>query len=181
MNPLLTLPDKKSISQRQFKSCFGVSSPEFDKLLSYFEPIWQAKKEELARQRWSKKQRKQKAGSGSKAKLPRASDCLVFVLYYLKQYPSFDALGAVFDMSGGQANRLLHYHCKTLIAALDAMQVLPKTSFEDVEAFQDFVQRNNLSQILIDATERVIQRPEDEQRQKDHYSGKKNDTLSKTQ
>jgi hypothetical protein len=40
--------------------------------------------------------RKRKPGGGQKGKLPTAYEKLVFLLYYLKAYPTFNVLGTQF-------------------------------------------------------------------------------------
>lgn len=174
MHPLFTaLENPNTIKERQFKSGFGLSQKNFENLLSYFEPIWSKEKADDIASRWQKRERKIKPGSGLDCKLPSAAICLGFTLYYLKQYPTFDALGLLFNMTGGRANILLHKYRNTLFEALEKMNVLPKSTFKDAEEFQTFLKVNKLDEILVDATERPIQRPQNEQKQKAHYSGKK--------
>lgn len=174
MSSLFALLENPKVSSRQFKSSFGLSKEDFNKLLSPFEIIWQQKKDDISALRWKNKKRKQKPGSGKKPKLPSASTALCFVLYYLKQYPTFDAFGAQFNMTGSCANKLFHFHRQTLFESLDQLGVLPKDKFNSIKEFQKFVKANGIDQILIDATERLIERPKNEERQKASYSGKKN-------
>jgi hypothetical protein len=182
MHPLFSALEKPySIKERQFKSGFGLNQKNFENLLLHFEPIWAQKKSDDIASRWQKRERKIKPGSGLDCKLPSAAICLGFTLYYLKQYPTFDALGLLFNMTGGRANILLHKHRDTLYEALKKMNVLPKNSFDNAEEFQVFLKANKMDEILVDATERPIQRPQNEERQKAHYSGKKKGTLSKIQ
>lgn len=173
MSSLFAFVKKSSVCQRQFKGTFGVSQQDFATLLSEFEVIWQQKKDAACELRWKNKKRKQKEGSGKKPGLATASNALCFVLYYLKQYPTFDALGALFNMTRGSANHLFHYHRKTLMESLENLGVLPPDKFKTVEEFQTFAKANGIEKILIDGTERVIQRPKNEARQKACYSGKK--------
>lgn len=176
---ILKLLSKPKVSQRQIKGNFGVTIEQFEKIEQHFTAIFESKRAAKKAARWANKVRKKKEGSGKKPKLPTARAALAFTLYYLKQYPTFDCLGAQFDMDGSTANKLFHEHRVTLQQALDEMQVLPKTGFKDVKEFQQFLKANDLEQLLIDAVERLIQRPGDQEVQKAFYSGKKKDTLLK--
>jgi hypothetical protein len=124
MMPLLSLIENPEAVAREFKSNFGVSKADFEKVQSFFSPIWQRKREAAIAARWVGKERKTKPGSGlSKSKLKGAKPCLAFLLYYLKQYPTFDALGTQFNLTGGHANHLFHLHWPTLVKALKEMKV----------------------------------------------------------
>jgi hypothetical protein len=67
-----------------------------------------------------------------------------------------------------------------LADTLDRLGLLPKRKFETVEEFQEFCSQLELDQLLVDVTERPCRRHQDNQVQREHYSGKKNDIRSKT-
>ena len=156
---------------RQFKGTYGVSFEEFDVILSEFGPLVEAAKKEAVAQKWQDKQRIRKEGGGNKEKLPTSAHKLCFVLYYLKNYPTFDTFGTVFGMSSGHANKCLHLYWPFLVKTLDQLDVLPKDSFESLEEFQGYLKQHQIDKILVDATERLIERPKNNQ--KEFYSGKK--------
>ena len=60
---------------------------------------------------------------------------------------------------------------------LDYLNVLPKTKFDTPEEMQRSFK--GIDTLVIDATERVIQRPQDPAAQAECYSGKKKDTPRK--
>jgi len=92
-------------------------------------------------------------------------------LFYYKCYPTFDVLGLLFDLERGRSNRWVHRLQETLEAALGEKMVLPERKLESIEQFLE--RFPDVKEIIIDGTERPVQRPKDEEKQKDHYSGKK--------
>ena len=111
-------------------------------------------------------------GGGQKGKLCRLEDKLLFILLYEKTYPLQTMLGLQFGLSQGRVNEWIHRLTPVVRAALAEMGHLPE---RDGEA----VQRSELAQaggadVVIDGTERRRQRPQDEEAQRDQYSGKKN-------
>ena len=159
-------------TERQVRAVIGMSPKQFFILLPVFEKFLNAKKED-------DKKNKLKPDNGKEGQLKTSSDKLLFMLCYLKCYPSFDVIGFMFDMSGSSANIWFSKLLPILIQTFDALSVLPKTKFESVEQLRDAFK--NYNTLIIDATERVIQRPQDKDLQKEHYSGKKSSTPLKIQ
>lgn len=167
----------KSISprfrtERQVKAVIGMSPKQFFIILPVFEQYLNAKKE-------NDRKNKLKPDNGKEGQLKTSSDKLLFMLCYLKCYPSFDVIGFIFDMSGSSANIWFSKLLPILIQTLDELAVLPKTKFESVEELREAFK--NYDTLIIDATERVIQRPQDKSLQKEHHSGKKSLTPLKIQ
>ncbi len=86
-------------------------------------------------------------------------------------YPTFDLAGVLFDLDRAQANRWMHRLQPLLEEALGEKMALPKrklTSLEEfIEAFPE------VERVILDGTERPIQRAKDRDQQKEDYSGKK--------
>ena len=99
------------------------------------------------------------------------NDKLVFLLYYLKVYPTFDVLGAQFGMSRSKACENVHALRPILYKALQNLGVMPYREFKTVAEFR--VACAWIDDLLIDATERPHSRPANDAKQKDLYSGKK--------
>lgn len=152
-------------TERQVKAVIGMSPKQFFIMLPVFEQFLNAKKEE-------NKKDKIKPDNGKEGQLKTPSDKLLFILCYLKCYPSFDVIGFIFDMSGSSANTWFSKLLPILIETFDHLAILPKTEFESIEELRDAFKE--IDTLVIDATERVIQRPQDKNLQKEHYSGKKN-------
>ena len=106
------------------------------------------------------------------------TDKLFFTLVYFKTYPTFDVLGTQFGMGRSKANENLHKLAPILVQTLNRLGVMQHREFASVEemkaAFKD------IDRVLIDVTERLYRRSQDDETQRDHYSGKKNITPSKT-
>jgi hypothetical protein len=163
--------------ERQMRSLTGVSLSQFEILLEVFTKIyhdmqWQAYQEGLAAGT-----RKRQPGGGQKGALPTMKDKLMFVLYYFKVYPTFDVLGTQFNMVRSKANENLHKLVPVLYQSLVHLGVMPQREFATPDELLQAL--DGLDTILIDVTERNHRRPQDDQEQREHYSGKKNDTRSK--
>jgi hypothetical protein len=121
--------------------------------------------------RRSKQPRERLVGGGRKPRLATVEDKLIYILFYFKCYPTFDLAGVLFDLDRSQANRWMHRLQPVLEAALGQQQALPKRKLhsmaEFIEAFPE------VKRVIIDATERPVQRAKDNEKQKEDYSGKK--------
>ena len=163
---------------RHMRSLTGVSLTQFEILLevftmTYTELQWQAYQDGLAagiRQR--------RPGGGKKGALPTMRDKLFFLLYYFKVYPTFDVLGTQFNMARSKANENLHKLTPVLYQTLVHLEVMPYRKFASPNELLEAL--DGIDTILIDVTERNHRRPQDNQAQREHYSGKKSDTHSKT-
>jgi hypothetical protein len=110
-------------------------------------------------------------GGGRKARLLRVEEKLFFILFYFKCYPTFDVAGVLFELERSQTNRWMHRLQPVLEAALGKKMALPERKLESLE---QFVQRfPEVGEVMIDGTERPIQRPQDPEGQRLNYSGKK--------
>ena len=157
------------LTDRQFKAVTGCSREEFYKLLPTFiivydETIWEAYYE-------NEEERKRKPGGGSLGKLRDYESRLYFVLYFFKTYPTYDVLGANFDMSGPKAWKNAKKLYPILEATLRKLGVCPARNFHDLEEFKDFI--NGEEDLFVDATTRKHYRPRDNETQKEYYDGKK--------
>lgn len=118
-----------------------------------------------------KPKRKRKAGAGQKGKLPTVEAKLLFILFYLKTYPTYDVLAFVTDRDRGRCCKSVHFLSKALKKALGKKLVLPKRKISSVEEFMTLFPE--AKDVFLDGTERRIQRPKDPKRQRKAYSGKK--------
>jgi hypothetical protein len=150
--------------ERQLKAVTGLSTEQFFILLSVFDPLLNSYAEE-------RKANKIKPNNGNIGILKDSKDKLLFILYFLKCYPTYDQFGFVFDMSGSSAYTWLYKIMPVFIETLSQLDVLPETKFETPEEMHEAFKEHDT--LLIDATERAIQRPKDNDEQKNHYSGKK--------
>jgi hypothetical protein len=152
-------------NERQLRATTGLSSKQFSLLL----PIFSKYIEEAKLEKYKGKNRK--IGSGKKGDLETADEKLLLILFYLKCYPTFDVLGFTFGISGDSAHRYIYSLFDILVKTLNHFGVLPHTKFKSPEELQAAF--TGVETLLIDATERVVQRPQDFELQNETYSGKK--------
>ena len=96
-------------------------------------------------------------------------DCSFFSI--MKCYPTFDEAGFYFDVDRSSCCRWAHWFLPALQETLGKELVLPERKVCDPEEFLRLFPE--VQGIFIDAPERPIQRPKDNKKQKEHYSGKK--------
>ena len=156
---------------RQMRALTGVSTEKLAVLEAAFAQAYAEEKERIYQKQVQDGQRQRKPGGGQKGKLRTIREKLIFVLYYLKVYPTFDVLGTQFGMARSKACENLHFLYPILGQALISFGVFPSREFETVEDFRAACQ--DVETLLIDATERPHRRPVDNKKQEELYSGKK--------
>ncbi len=114
---------------------------------------------------------------GRPPQLAAIEDKLLFILFYLKTYPLQEVQGHVFGLSQGQANVWIHRLSEVLKETLKAQGHLPaRLPAEMLARLED----ESPQTFGIDGTERRLQRPAEDERQRQHYSGKKKPIRSRT-
>lgn len=157
---------------RQMKALTGLSFAEFDQLLPVFSAVYEAEQQRRYEQAVQAGSRHRKRGGGRKSKLPTLADKLLFVLYYYKTYPTFDQLGAKFDLARSKAHERLYELSPLVHETLVQLEMMPQRECQSVAELMQAL--DGIDEIIIDATERAYRRPQDAQQQQEHYSGKKN-------
>ena len=104
-------------------SLTGFRKNELDELLSVFELEWD---DYTVHYTFEGKLRKRKSYTKSNSVLPKAEDKLFFVLFYYKQYPIQEVMGANFNMSQPQVNAWLKLLGVILRRTLKKLSVLPE-------------------------------------------------------
>jgi hypothetical protein len=158
--------------ERQMKALTGLSQDQFDHLLPCFRAIYESTQHKTYAEGVASGTRRRKPGGGSKGKLPTMAEKLQFVLYYYKTYPTFDVLGTHFDMARSKAHENLHKLSPILYDTLVHLDLMPYRELSTPEELKAALQGGD--RLLIDATERAYHRSQDEAKQREHYSGKKN-------
>ena len=153
--------------ERLLRATTGLNLKAFTALKSSFEAV--LLETEIPRR--SKKPRERKVGGGRPPRLRTVEAKLVYILLYFKCYPTFELAGLLFDLNRSQANRWMHRLQPILEKALGREMALPERKLTNVK---DFVEQfPGVERVILDGTERPIQRPKDKERQKENYSGKK--------
>ena len=124
----------------------------------------------MAENRIEGKERKRKYGGGRHANLDKIEDKLLFILFYMKLYPLQAVIGFLFGISQAQANVWIHILSEVLKTALADLGQLPERVPQNLE---NILRNDGVEEVTIDATERRCQRPKDNEKQKEYYSGKK--------
>jgi Helix-turn-helix of DDE superfamily endonuclease len=158
--------------ERQMKALTGLSPAQFDDLLPVFNDIYGVTQQKRYEEGVESGTRRRKPGGGTKGKLPTITDKLLFVLYYYKTYPTFDVLGTQFEMARSKAHENLHKLSPILYDTLVHLDLMPYRELTTPAALKAALQGGD--RLLIDATERAYHRSQDEAKQREHYSGKKN-------
>src|SRR5712692_8103212 len=91
---------------------------------------------------------------------------------YYKTYPTFDVLGTQFELVRSKAHENLHKLSPILYDTLVYLELMPYRELGTPEALKSALQ--GIDHVIIDATERAYRRSQDDTKQREHYSGKKN-------
>jgi hypothetical protein len=151
-----------------FIAMTGLTREEFEKILPSFQKAWNGYLEQNYKNR---EDRERAYGGGQKGTtLTCIEDKLLFILYYFKVYPLQEILAFEFDMTQSTANEWVHILSGILQSALKESGYLPE---RNPEILKSILEKEDKKEFGIDGTERRIQRPKDNEKQKEHYSGKK--------
>lgn len=149
-------------SDRITKALTGLTRNEFMSLVAPF-----AHHLRLSFQRL----RKVNPQRGRPSFLKTPQEKLFYLLFYVKCYPTFDLAAWIFGVDKSSCCRWSHWYMEALRQTLDRELVLPKRKLCTPQQLFEMIP--DLKIILIDGTERPIRRPQDPERQKKYYSGKK--------
>lgn len=88
---------------------------------------------------------------------------------------TYDLLGLSFEMDRASVFRHQTFGLRILEMTLQRLGHMPKRFYESLEDFK--TQMAQEDQLILDASEQRRQRPQNQEDQKEDYSGKKKDTL----
>ena len=153
--------EKTACKPKELLSMTGYTLNEFNALLPSFEEAILESNQTL-----EGKERVNKPTAYKNSAFSNIADQLFFILIYMKQYTTQTMLGQLFGISQSKANLWIHYLMPILLTALGKMKALP------CRDMHEFIEKE-ASLYAHDGTERIIQRPKNNAKQKEHYSGKK--------
>lgn len=107
--------------------------------------------------------------------LPTSADKLLFIMLFLKTNPLQEVHATSFGMNQPQASKWLKLLSHLLLETLAKARVLPERKSERISKAVA-----GLTHILVDVTEREVERSTDYETQQEYYSGKKSVILSRT-
>jgi hypothetical protein len=102
--------------------------------------------------------------------LQSEQELLFFTLFSLKASLTYDVLGFVSGMDAANAKRHQTLGLQVLEQALRTAHCLPRRTFANAAEFAEYFQHEET--LSFDGIEQRIQRPRDNETQKDPYSGK---------
>ena len=130
----------------------GLTSTEFDELLTVFSAVFRRRQEEKA----ATKERQRRPGGGRKPILRTDEDRLLFILYHLKLYVIQEVQAFMFGMGQSQANYWIHHLSPVLEEALAELNMLPERQGERMEKT---LREGERPVFVQDASERRRNRP----------------------
>jgi hypothetical protein len=169
---MLLNKEKVLKSPRICQAVFGVSKEKIEAILPKFNQCLIAYRYQL------KPKRKRKVGGGRKGDLPTDLDKLLYILMFLKIYPTYDVLSIIANHQRSKCGDSVNFLLPVLEMTLDRELVLPKRKARSLE--EVFERCPELKDVFIDGTERRTQRPRNLKKRKKLYSGKKKSTTRKT-
>ena len=159
---------------RETKRIIGVTDKQLIKLIENAQKIESEKKQAIA----TREKGLIKPGGGRK-KLLKKSEEIILTLYYLHHVPTFQMLGINFGVSESTANNIFHYWIDIL------QELLPASLLEEFHGKEDeylWIQEILREQeLIVDSTEKSIYRPDNDDKPKKYYSGKKKNHTLKNQ
>jgi len=166
---MLSYLNLKEKHPSSFLTATGLTDEEFQVLLPNFESAYRALYSSNLTSEGKKRQRR--AGGGVKGQLAEFEDRLLFILVYQKTNGLQTMHGLQFGLSQPQSNYWIHRLLPVLREALSSMGMKPERDAAAVgENIETAAGGANLS---LDGTERRLQRPQNKDKQREKYSGKK--------
>jgi DDE superfamily endonuclease/Helix-turn-helix of DDE superfamily endonuclease len=162
-NKIIMNIDKVLSDLRMSRALIGLSKDKFEELLKAFTQI-------LIETRTNHK-RQRKLGGGRNGKIKSAKQKLFFVLFYLKNYPTFDVCAFLFASSKTSTCDWVQEILPLLRKTLGREILLPKRQIRTPEEF--FQLFPGVKEVMLDGVERPTVRSKKDKTQKKNYSGKK--------
>lgn len=156
-------------TDRQWRAATGFDQARFEKLLELFTKSYL----DLFGQSVADRQSELEVTPH----LTSEEELLLFTLFSMKSGLTYDLLGLVCGMDAANAKRNQDLGLRVLEQTLKQADCLPKREFKNVEEFAAYLEKEET--LIFDGTEQRMQRPCDQEVQKDHYSGKKSVTRPK--
>jgi hypothetical protein len=150
--------------ERLLRAMTGLNRKAFEALLPSFAQAYEQSRSnpDVKRQR--------AVGGGRKATVRTPRDKLFYILLYCKCYPTFDLLSVLFGFDRSCAWDWVHGLLPVLEQALGSKQALPERKLRSLEEFLEYFP--DVKAVILDGTERPVQRPKESEQQKENYSGK---------
>lgn len=160
-----------------FQYVIGINYSQFNEILPKFCTALRQAEHQKAHLR----QRVRDVGGGRKAKLTDDNQKLFFILLYYKIYPTFRFAQVLIGLDKRNIQLWVEFLAPVLFSSL-GYELSLKKRLHRINSFEAFIEEYpELSEFIVDCTERLIQRPQDYQIQQEYYSGKKKHHCIKNQ
>jgi hypothetical protein len=157
---------------RQLRAFTGLTEEQSEKSEKTFEEVCEGERKLRYEEAARKGGRKRKPGGGRKGKSETTASKIPFLLFHLKEYPTFDVLGGIFDLARSEACENIHKLLPILYESLERMGVVPHRGFHDFDEMKKIL-ADNMDKIIMDTTERPHEKPKDGEKRRSLYGGKK--------
>ena len=144
----------------------GLDPEEFHRLSAVFTEEWERETE----RNWEGQPRHYPKGVGPKGALDTTEVKLLFILMYLRVYPTQEVMGFFYGFNQCQANKWIMRLLPVLRRALERLAALP---VRQPAALEQVLARCQDLKLRLDGVERPIRRPKDPEKQRACYSGRK--------
>jgi len=148
---------------RQLKAVTGVDQVEFSRILETFKLLWN--------EFLNSRPRERSIGGGRKGVIGSIEDKLLFILFYIKAYPTFDVASFIFGADRTRCCQWVIRLLPILEKTLGRVTEFPKRKLRSIEEFLEAFPE--VKDIFIDGTERRVRNSKKYHKQKKNYSGKK--------
>jgi hypothetical protein len=193
--PMLTVK-KLRRKPKHFHNFTGLTPEHFDELLQAVQPLYQQAEE----QRLFNADRQRARGAGRKFKL-ELPERLLMSLMYLRLYLTQTLLGYLFDLDTANVSREIQgrmlgvlsqvlpvpaqdeplLDLALLACSSDSGEGEPKAK-KKISTLEELLEKHpEFKEIFIDATEQELPKPQDKNRRKEYYSGKRKRHTAKMQ
>lgn len=152
-------------SPREWQAVIGLDSQSFTKLVDLAHVYYQANRG------YTYQQMLKSNAKGHLASFKALDDLLFFVLLMLKSGITFDLLGYLAKIDQANAHRKFKLGLAILNGTLKVNNYTPHRDFDEVKHFHNLFPVEQI--LILDGTEQRVQRPSDQDIQRDFYSGKK--------
>jgi hypothetical protein len=153
----------------EFLCATGLNVAEFEQLLPVFGQAYRVLYP--VEQTLAGEARQRQVGGGAQSVLASLADKLLFILVYAKVYPLQTMHGLQFGLSQGRVNYWIHHLLPVLQCAFSQLKLTPVREASQLAASPALAEA--AADLLLDGSERRRQRPQEAEKQVEHYSGKK--------
>ncbi len=166
----------------QVRAFTGLSVAEFQEFAGIYQPDWEQRRQAVFA---AKAERKRATGGGRRLKLSSFDDRLLCFLVYAKLYCTYDLLGYLFDCDPATTCRIVA-DIRPVVGSRLLVKVEPREkgiggnggtgrkAARRIRTIDELLKvYPELEEVLLDATEQKIPRPQNKKKRKSHHSGKK--------